>query len=270
MNIYSLYSNKKFFYDQFDVEDVPGLFSLEHLIYILVVFLGVGLLVYYSRNINEKKYRIIHRSLTAILTGCEVVKILLLIYKEANYDDYIPFYFCGLFIFALWFSNSKIPFLRNTGFAYITMGSIMAGIIFTFYPSTSLLLYPIWHPATVYGAIYHSAMMYFGVITLINREYTPNKNHAKNYFVYVSLACVLSLVLNKYLGTNCMFLRHPFGLPLLTEIQQWYAPAYVILAWFGQSIVLFWVNFWFFNTFFKKNIEKHRAKHYESIPEKIN
>ena len=110
-------------------------------------------------------------------------------------------------------------------------------------------------------------MIYFGVITLLNRKYTPNKDHAKYYFVYVSLFCIISLVLNKYLGTNCMFLRHPFGLPLLTEIQQWYAPVYVILAWFGQSVALFWINFWVYNTFFKHFVEKRKAKHYDALTE---
>ena len=268
MNIYSIYSNKKFFYDFFTEDEIPGLFSSSHLIYILVVLLTLTVLVYYSRNLSERQYNIIHRSMTVSLTVTEILKISLLIYKEANFDDFIPLYFCGLFIFALWFSNSKIPFLRNTGYAYITLGSILAGLFFTFYPSTSLLLYPAWHPSSIYGAIYHGAMVYLGMITLINRRYTPSAAHAKHYFVYASIACVISLSLNKYLDTNCMFLKHPFGLPLLTEIQQWAPSVYVILAWFGQSVALFWVNLWIYNTFFKSLIEKHKQKHYETLSER--
>ena len=270
MNTYLLYSKKKFFYDFFSESQIPGLFSPEHFIYIAIVLSLLAILIYYSRNITERQYELLHKWLTIVITVLEIIKIGILIYKEAQYDDYIPFYFCGLFIFALWFSSSKIPFLRNTGFAYITMGSILAGLFFTFYPSTSLMLYPVWHPATIHAAFYHTAMVYFGVVTLISRKYTPHKHHAKYYFVFVSIFCVISLVLNKYLGTNCMFLRHPFGLPLLSEIQQWYPPAYVILAWFGQSVALYWVIFWIYNTFFKSKIEKMKAKHYNTSSEQTN
>lgn len=238
----------KFFYDYFTDDQVPGMFGFEHFMYLIVFFSVLSILIKRSRNLTAESQDRIVRWVTLCITIAEVVKFAISVYKGASPDNYIPLYFCGLFLFSLWLSVSNIPVLRNTGYAYITMGGIMAGIIFTFYPSTSLLLYPLWHPNTIYAALYHGAMIYIGVVTLMRRKYEPTPHHAKYYFIFISAACVVSIVINKYLGTNCMFMRDPFGMPLLTEIERWCRPAYMLLAWFGQSVVLYWFNYFVYKT----------------------
>ena len=232
----------RFFYDNFSSDDIAGMFTLTHYIYIGLTLGGVILLVYLSRGIKDEQYKKIRSGLAISLTVMEVFKIGLRIYKGQPFDDWIPFYFCGLFIFALWFSMTDSVILSTVGNTYIAMGAIMAGVIFTLYPSTSLALFPIWHPASIHAAIYHGAMIYLGCLTLMNGRYVPENSHFKYYCIYVSVICIISIVLNRYLDTNCMFLDNPFGLPLLTELNEWCAPLYKLLAWFGQAVVLYWFD----------------------------
>ena len=233
----------RFFYDYFSADDICGMFTPTHIAYIVLCFGLVILFLYASRNISDVQYRKIRLGFAIALTFMEIVKIALRVYKGQPPDDWIPFYYCGLFIFAIWFSVTDSKILSTVGNAYITMGAIMAGIIFTIYPSTSLALFPVWHLASIHAAIYHGAMIYLGVLTLMNQRYVPQKSHFRYYFCHISVVCVISIVLNRYLGTNYMFLDNPFGIPLLTELNEWCSPIYMIIAWFGQSTVLYWFNY---------------------------
>ena len=232
----------RFFYDNFSADDIAGMFTLTHYIYIGITVGAVILLVYLSRNASDEQYKKIRLGLAIALTVMEVVKIGLRVYKGQSPDDWIPFYFCGLFLFALWFSMTRSQILSTVGNTYITMGAIMAGLIFTVYPSTSLALFPVWHPASIHAAVYHGAMMYMGALTLMNHRYVPENSHYKYYCSYITVVCLISIVLNRYLGTNCMFLDNPFGMPLLSELNEWCPPIYKLLAWFGQSTVLYWFD----------------------------
>ncbi len=232
---------KKFFYDMYDAADVPGMFGVPHAAYILMTFITVAIAIYFSRNISDRAYKRISLSIAVSITLMEAIKIALRIYKGEGYDSWIPFYFCGLFIFALWCSRCKSSVLKNLGYSYITTGGILGGAFFIFYPSTALMLYPLWHPSTIHASIYHGAMIYFGIITLMKKRYTPKVNHSLHYFGFVSFFCIISLLLNKHLGTNCMFLDNPFGLPLLNELCTYYYPIYVIVAWLGQAVAIYWL-----------------------------
>lgn len=44
-----------------------------------------------------------------------------------------------------------------------------------------------------------------------------------------------------YLGTNCMFMEHPFGLPFLEGIQKASKPLYMGIVAFAQSVCMFCV-----------------------------
>lgn len=249
---------KKFFYDHFLPSEVGGLFTPWHFFYIALTFVSVFLLLHFTKNMKHETFRKTRFWIAVSTTVAEVIKITLRVYKGEPNDTWIPFYFCGLFIFAVWFSMSKNTTLSILGNAFMTMGGIMAGIIFTLYPSTSLLLYPAWHPSSIHALLYHGVMIYLGTITLIKREYTPQKSHWYHYFIYITAACVMSIRINPILGTNCMFMDNPFGLPMLTEINDWWRPAYMFLAWIGQSTLLYWFNLGMYKLCDKRTYRKMR------------
>ncbi len=251
---------RKFFYDHFLPSEIGGLFTPWHFFYIFLTFAGVALALCLTKNMKRESFRKTRFWIAVSTTVAEVIKIALRVYKGEPNDTWIPFYFCGLFLFAVWFSMSKNTTLSILGNSFLTMGGIMAGIIFTLYPSTSLLLYPAWHPSSIHALIYHGVMMYLGTLTLIKHEYTPRKSHWQHYFIFITAACVMSISINPILGTNCMFMDNPFGMPLLTQINEWWRPAYMFLAWIGQSTVLYWFNLGMYKISDKRTYKRKNAR----------
>ncbi len=233
----------KFFYDHFTAADVCGLFNLWHLLTVVAFFSIAFLALYFSREFNEKNSRRMHWGIAIAVTLLEALKISLRLYKRQHPNDWMPLFYCSLFLFAIWFSLSKRENVRAIGFSYITMGGIMAAVFFTLYPSTSLAIFPIWHPAVAHSFLYHLLMFYFGCFALMKKLYSPTAKHALHYFLFILAASIPSVIINERVQTNCMFLNHPFGLPFLTELQQNAKPVYILVVFFAQASLMFWGNY---------------------------
>ncbi len=232
---------KKFFYDHFAPEDVAGLFNLTHLLYVIVFFALLSLALYRSRGMTDKVFRRLYLAVAVGVTVGEGVKIALRIFKNQWIDSWIPLYFCSLFLFAVWLPYSRHRPLKRAGYAYMTMGGIPAAICFTLYPSTSLALFPLFHPSTIYSGVFHFAMLYLGIMLLLRGEYRPEWRDGGPYFLFILFFAIPSVILNRVYGTNCLFLRHAFKLPFLEPIIALSPYLYMALAFLAQSVLIFLV-----------------------------
>ncbi len=231
------------FYDNYQASDVPGMFSLPHLILAVIVIATLILALYLSRNFNQKQMKILQIIVTAVVTILEIIKITIRVCKGDNYDGFIPLYFCSLFIYASWLTFAKNKFLQDCGYAYITMGGVLAGMMYIIYPSTSLTLFPWWHPSTIHSFLYHWILIYYGIMVIWKKAYTPTPKNSLNYFAFIFAFCIPSIILNKFLGTNCMFLNNAFQLPVLDNILQYSKVLYIIVAILGQAVILYWLSY---------------------------
>ena len=216
------------------------MFSTEHFISIILFILFGWMILYLTRKFNKEQVKKLHIVTASIITLLEVIKISLRIYKQQAYDSWVPLYFCSLFIFAVWVSLSSNKYLSRMGYAYMTMGGIGASICFTLYPSTSFGMYPAWHPSTIYSFIFHLAMFITGVLALTKRIYEPKAKDGILYFIFIITACIPSVFINDALQTNCMFLRHPFQLPILQQLVDFSPILYIVVMTLFQSVIVFW------------------------------
>ncbi len=239
-------TEKKFFYDHFTEEDICGMFTLGHLFTIILFFGLASLFLYLSRDISKEGAFKIRFWCAVAVSVMEVIKIGIRIYKNQWYDSWVPLYYCSLFIFAVWASLAKWRPLRRMGMAYIVMGGIIASVFFTFYPSTSLAIFPLWHPATMHSFTFHLIMFYSGVLMIMKHEYTPESCDALYYFIFITAACIPSVILNAKFGTNCMFLNHAFKLPIMEPIINYSKPLYMLIVFLGQAVLMFWGNYLIF------------------------
>ncbi|MBR2343086.1 MAG: hypothetical protein IKA64_02420 [Clostridia bacterium] len=92
----------KFFYDKFEEGDIAGIFSIWHIISVLLFFSLFALLIWRSRRLDERGVRRVHFLVALIITAAELIKIGLRIYKHQSPDSWVPLYYCSLFIFAVW------------------------------------------------------------------------------------------------------------------------------------------------------------------------
>ncbi len=180
-----------------------------------------------------------------------------------NYDSYIPLYFYSLFIFALWLCLCNNVTLQTVGYSFLTMGGGVASICYIFYPSTSLLFYPIWHPASLHGLIYHWFMLFTALMVMKSKLYRPNIKHFVHYFAFLSIFCVIAVILNAYLDTNFMFLGNPFALDFLQGVFRYSPYLYASLAYMTQSIVLYFVSYCIYRIYFVIKCKEVRNQNVE-------
>ena len=233
----------KFFYDNFTESQVCGMFTVGHYISIVVFFLALTLLLLYSKNFSIEKNKKVRFIIAICICATEVIKITLRLIKREHVDAWIPVYYCSLFLFAVWFTFSKNEIVNKMGYAFITMGGVMASILFVFYPSTSLAIKPIWHPGSIHSFLYHLTMCYVGLMALITKEYTPKVKDGLWYFIFVFSACIIGYIINQIVPANCMFLSNAYKLPILDDILKKSHITYMLIVSFAQSLLMYYANY---------------------------
>ena len=228
-------------YDNFTNDEIAGIFTHAHFTYLAILALALALSLFLSRKMSKKTEKWLRLAIAITVTVLEIIKIALRIYKEMGLETWIPLYFCSLFIFASWVSLIPYDPLARCGKSYMATGGIVAAICFCMYPNTSLVSFPAWHPASIHSFLYHFLMLYSGIVLLWRGGYKPRSSDGIFYFLFVCLVSVPSLILNSTLGTNCMFLRHPGGIPIIQDIADFSPILYTILALISQGILLFYL-----------------------------
>lgn len=248
---------RQFFYDHFTPEDICGMFTPGHFLSILLFFGTLGLALWLSRQMDKATAHKVHILVAVCVTVMEIIKISLRVYKGQGPDDWMPLYFCSLFLFAVWLALAKPRPLQTTGYAFMTMGGIAASVFFIFYPTTSLNMYPIWHPASIHSFVYHWIMYYLGLLVLIKGSYAPRAAHATHYGVFIFTACFAAYFFNEWLGCNCMFLHSAFGLPFLEDILRANHAVYILMVSLAQGVALYWFSFGIYCLIKKKGAKRH-------------
>ena len=83
-------------------------------------------------------------------------------------NTWLPISFCSIFIYALWLSGYGKGKWKETGEAFIAGVSIVAGATYLLFPSTSLTIYPTWHYLCMYSMLFHTLMVYMGILYLFS------------------------------------------------------------------------------------------------------
>ena len=253
----------KMFYDNFTKDQICGIFTTGHFVAIIVFIVLAVLVIVLSKKLTVEKTKKLLLAIAICVTIMEIVKIAIRIYKGDAPRSWIPLYYCSLFIFAIWCACSKNTFFQNLGYSFMVFGGIVAAIVFTIYPSTSLMIFPIWHPGSIHSLIYHWLMFYSGVLVLMKSLYKPQPKHAVHYFIFVSIACVAAVVVNHFLGTNMMLLRNPIRVEILDKIYNASHGLYIFLAYIAQSVLIYWTSYAIY--FFAIKICNKKIKIHKSV-----
>ena len=251
----TLLSSRKLPYDNYTTDQIAGIFTTDHFIYLAVLITSIVVSLFLSRKISPKTEKRIRLCIAITITVLEIIKIALRIYKQMGLETWLPLYFCSIFILAAWISLLPCKLIANCGKSYIATGGIIGAIFFCIYPNTSLVFFPALHPASIHSFIYHFLMLYSGIVLLWKGGYKPRAWDGLCYFALVSCVSVPSVILNVRLGTNCMFLRYPEGIPILKSIADASPVLYTVLALLVQGILLFYIVYGLY-TLVLKNKDK--------------
>ena len=163
-----------------------GMFSLTHIIVALLCFTVVILLCYNFKNIGKDKVIYIIRFISFGVTVLELIKIFYnFYYGYTKLINWFPLSYCSLFIFACYFAGFGKGKIKNLGFSFLTGGCIVAGTTFLIMPTTSLTLHPMFHYLSCYSMLFHSLMIFVGVISFTNGLVEFSKDSFKYYSIFI-------------------------------------------------------------------------------------
>ena len=209
-----------------------GLFTVQHIISIFICFFFISLVAGLTRKMSQKTYFKLLKIFAVIVTVLELVKI---IWNLANgytqVNRWVPLYFCSLFIYSLWFTFFKNEFIKKLGLAYIAIAGIICGAIFIISPTTSFSDYPIFHFQCIYSMIFHSIMVYSGIMLFVTHAFKVDLKAVVKYCIYCAIFMSIALVINVVCNGNLMFLSNPsvIPLPFLKDIYNFSHVIYTIL-----------------------------------------
>lgn len=225
-----------------------GMFTSSHIISAAITVIAIVFLLalWYSHRNTFNTDRLI-RVCAVVLTLLELIKIShSFIYGDYHLDAWFPLSYCGLFIFALWFSGFGNKRLKKIGDAFITFGCPFAGLMFLIFPTTSLMLFPIWHYFSVYSMFFHAMMIIVGSMKFIETK-RLNKDTYINYLIYVLSFSAVAITLNSIFGCNLMNLREPYNIPIdfLQQIYHTVPTVYTLIGITMYSLIPVIVSFLF-------------------------
>lgn len=225
-----------------------GLFSAGHFVLLALTIYGIIVALNKTLQYTYPKIREIIKKQVVFLSALEVLKIYFN-FRSGNSSElmsWVPLYFCTICIYAGWLSCFGRGFLQHLGDVFLATGSLIGGICFLLYPSSSILLYPAFHFLTLHSFLYHGTMVYIGI--LLNRSGLVQLSwkDMKEYAIYVVAFCMIALAFNLTSGTNFMFISDTFHGTLLDIPYNILGPAFYTPASIAvQATVPFMVIMWF-------------------------
>ncbi len=193
--------------------EAVGLFGWEHLLLFMLTITFVVIAVKRTKINNKEDIRTKIKELTILVWALEIIKIIfnLLAGNAHNVNTYIPLYYCSLLLYAGIFSGFAKGKLKRMGDIFLAVGSLIAGICFLIFPTTSLVSYPLWHFISIHSFFYHGVMIYLGII--VNKYDYVKIEHKdiKYYMCLILIVCFLAYIFNCIFDSNLMFISKDFA-----------------------------------------------------------
>ena len=245
-----------------------GMFNTSHYIAMLICFSAVIAGVIFTKKFTKQQIDKMIRATAVFITVLEITKMILNIYYEGlNYlNNILPLHFCSLFIYSLWMAGYGKGRVKKLGESFLSGGCIIAGSFFLIMPSSSLLIFPIFHYQCLYSLLFHSLMLYFGLMYFIKGFFDLSIKNYAYYAVFCLVFCAVAFTVNEITGaiesintTNLMFIREPWGLPLdfLEKIHGVHPYLYSICIFIAYTVLIYLPTMGFRKLIFRKKEGKN-------------
>lgn len=187
----------KFFCKENEYEPV-GMFSIGHIVTLIIFLLIVAFCAYKCRKIGKDKAIFLTKIIAIVVTVLEIIKITIaFINGEGDkLDHWVPLYFCSMFIYAAWLAGYAKGKIADLGRAFVGTGGIIAGLSFLIFPTTSFTMYPLFHYFCMYSMVYHSLMVFLGITYLLNGVVKIDKKSFIDYVIFCSVLNILAIIVN--------------------------------------------------------------------------
>ena len=221
-----------------------GMYSPAYLAAVFVCMVGTVLALVFSRKMRKETVRKIVIGIGIFLWITEFGKMLFvgLTYglKEV---EFFPLYFCSMFMYASVLTCFKNKSLQTTANAFIFFGGIVGAVTFFCFPTAVIPYYPLFHYMTVRTLVYHSLMIYTGVLIVITGYYKPQLKHFKEYAIFLWITFSLAFIFNRIQGTNLMYISKPLDIEIVKTIYAAIPRLYPFIVAIIQLVVPFFLSY---------------------------
>ena len=209
--------------------EVPGLFSLFHIIWILIILLVTIIISYRFKNCSYKTYKIIMAICFFICLVMEIFKQLVLSYNYGSpsyfhYDFYnLPFHLCSTIYYIvpilLLINKDKHKALNESLTGFMCFFVLFGGLIVVLYNSIvmSERMY-----TNIQTMVHHGIQVILGVFMFVwNRKEISIKTFYKSLIIlgiFTILAIVVNISLFKKSGGIDMFYVNPYEVSVIPVI----------------------------------------------------
>ena len=235
--------------------EIHGLFTINHLLFILISFLFIGLLFFFSRKLNKEQIKKQISIIGIIVIVFEIIKIVFMILDERSINEYIPLYYCSLllyFLVLIFFKNEKI---KNLGYKLIMYYGLVPALFFIIYPITAINFHPLISFDSLHSLFYHSIMLYLSLIIMIKGLCEVNFKDVKEYLIATLSLCLIAYIVNAVCDTYFMYINHaPHDNPALLLLESIVGIFYPIVIGLAQTFGSFIISY-----FIAKFIQKRKV-----------
>ncbi len=194
-----------------------GIFTIGHFNLILITIIGIFIALKKTANKNKEQVYKIIKNITIIACILEIGKIAYNI-KQNSFsavNTYLPLYYCSILLYAGLLSSFAKGTLKRVGDVSLATGSIIGGIVFMIYPSTSLPIYPAFHILSIHSFLFHGTMVYLGILINKTKYVELKKSDVKYFASLIMCMSIVALIVNKLFNGNLMFISNNFpGTPI--------------------------------------------------------
>lgn len=244
MNLFKyFFTNKAYLPD-----GLPGtLFTPLHIVFMIILTIGVPLLAFFLRKMDKKKIKILFIVLWITMTVLEVVKIVWESVTNPNGFDVtgiLPLYICSIFMyvmpFAIWAKEGS--FLRNMACSFICTLNLIGGLVNFVYPVNVLSNYSCISFAGLHTLMYHGTMVFVALLMLMSKYYTFNNiKEAILAFIPLGIVSIPANIINFTYNCSYMFFRGGFPFSLISDHLPWWLWLIVLYAAYALIPFLFYL-----------------------------
>ena len=194
-----------------------GIFTTDHFILIGITIISIIIALKFTSNKSKEKVHSIIKKITIIMCILEVVKISFSLQQNSFRDvnTYMPLYYCSILLYAGLLSSFGKGALKRAGDVCLATGSVIGGIVFIIYPSTSLPMYPAFHFLSIHSFLFHGTMIYLGILINKTQYIELEQNDIKYFASVIGIMSIVALIINKLFNGNLMFISNNFpGTPI--------------------------------------------------------
>ena len=228
--------------------DLPGrLFSPLHIVFMVILTIGIPLLAWVLRKIDKKKLKVLFIVLWITMTVFEVIKITwesLTNPTGFSVQGILPFYICSIFMyvmpFAIW--GKENGFVRKMACSFLCTLNLIGGLVNFVYPVNVLSNYSCISFAGLHTLCYHGVMVFVALLMLFSGYYRfDNIKEAIFVFVPLFVVSIPANIVNFTFDASYMFFRGGFPFSLISDHMPWWLWLIVLYAAYALIPFLFYL-----------------------------